>query len=107
MLAKSPVWLLDEPTASLDQTTETAVLKALQQNSQGRTLVVVTHKPTLLPLFDRLIVVTQGRIVLDGPRDAVLARLQASRSEATNKTESDPVSAVRPANPAIMKKVSG
>ncbi len=107
MLAKSPVWLLDEPTASLDQTTETAVLKALQQHSQGRTLVVVTHKPTLLPLFDRLIVVTQGRIVLDGPRDAVLARLQASRSEATNKTESDPVSAVRPANPAIMKKVSG
>jgi ATP-binding cassette subfamily C protein LapB len=96
-LAKAPVWLLDEPTASLDVNTEAVVLKALQQLSHGRTLVVVTHKPALLPLFDRLIVVTQGRVVLDGPRDAVLARLQAARTEPV-KAESSQVSPLKAAS---------
>jgi len=76
LLANAPVWLLDEPTASLDGGTEARVLATLRERSIGRTLLVVTHKQSLLPLFDRLIVVNQGRIVLDGPRDAVLARLQ-------------------------------
>lgn len=104
LLTQSAVWLLDEPTASLDVTTETAVLRALQQQSQGRTLVVVTHKPALLPLFDRLIVVTQGRIVLDGPRDAVLARLQASRTEGAAKTDASNKQVIDVASG--MKKVS-
>ena len=81
LLADAPVWLLDEPTASLDIGTESLVLKTLQQRGEGRTLVIVTHKQSLLPLFDRLIVVTQGRVVLDGPRDAVLARLQATKTD--------------------------
>ena len=92
LLANAPVWLLDEPTASLDITTEAMVLKTLQQRCEGRTLLVVTHKQSLLPLLDRLIVVTQGRVVLDGPRDAVLARLQATKTETP---------------PALVKKVSG
>lgn len=101
-LAKAPVWLLDEPTASLDVNTEAVVLKALQQLSHGRTLVVVTHKPALLPLFDRLIVVTQGRVVLDGPRDAVLARLQAARTE-PSKAESSQVSPLKAASVASLE----
>lgn len=83
LLADAPVWLLDEPTASLDISTEALVLKTLLQQSKGRTLVVVTHKQSLLTLFDRLIVISQGRVVLDGPRDAVLARLNAPKGEAT------------------------
>ncbi len=101
LLAQAPVWLLDEPTASLDSTTEAAVLRTLQAQAKDRTLVVVTHKPTLLPLFERLIVVTQGRIVLDGPRDAVLARLQASRQEAAG--QNGPATATRTPN---LQKVS-
>ncbi len=101
LLAKAPVWLLDEPTASLDATTEAALIKVLQTQSKGRTVVVVTHKPALLPLFDRLIVVTQGRIVLDGLRDAVLARLQAARTEAA--TPRSPKQAV---NAPVIQKVS-
>lgn len=92
LLANAPVWLLDEPTASLDITTEALVLKTLQERGQGRTLLVVTHKQSLLRLFDRLIVVTQGRVVLDGPRDAVLARLQANKSDTSS---------------ALVKKVNG
>jgi ATP-binding cassette subfamily C protein LapB len=92
LLANAPVWLLDEPTASLDTNTEALVLKTLQQRCEGRTLIIVTHKQSLLPLFDRLIVVTQGRVVLDGPRDAVLARLQATKPDTPS---------------ALMKKVSG
>lgn len=76
LLANAPVWLLDEPTASLDGTTEARVLASLRERSSGRTLIVVTHKQSLLSLFDRLIVVANGRVALDGPRDAVLARLQ-------------------------------
>ena len=68
------------------------MLKTLQQRSKGRTLIIVTHKQSLLPLFDRLIVVTQGRVVLDGPRDAVLARLQSTKADTPS---------------ALMKKVSG
>jgi len=107
LLAKAPVWLLDEPTASLDTTTEAAVLRALQQRSQGCTLVVVTHKPALLPLFDRLIVVTQGRIVLDGPRDAVLARLKASRTEDKAKAEAATAQTLGVTPLTTLKKVTG
>lgn len=102
LLAKAPVWLLDEPTASLDSTTEAAVLRTLQTQAKGRTLLVVTHKPTLLPLFERLIVVTQGRIVLDGPRDAVLARLQSSRNEAA-AGKPEPKALATPAVPTLEK----
>lgn len=96
LLAQAAVWLLDEPTASLDANTETAVLKALQQHGKARTLVIVTHKSALLPLVDRLIVMAQGRVVMDGPRDAVLARLKTSRNGDGASTF-----AVPPATPAF------
>lgn len=76
ILTDSPVWLLDEPTASLDGSTEGIVLNALRQRSAGKTLIIVTHKPNLLGLFDRLIIVSGGKVALDGPREAVLARLK-------------------------------
>jgi ATP-binding cassette subfamily C protein LapB len=70
------VWLLDEPTASMDRQTESVVLQSLRNQLQPQhTLVVVTHKPELLVLVNRIIVVAQHQVVLDGPRDEVLARL--------------------------------
>jgi ATP-binding cassette subfamily C protein LapB len=75
-LREPTVWLLDEPTASMDRQTEGVVLQSLRQSLQPQhTLVVVTHKPELLVLVNRLIVVAQHQVVLDGPRDEVLARL--------------------------------
>ncbi|RZT39341.1 type I secretion system permease/ATPase [Cupriavidus agavae] len=88
-LLRSPsVLLLDEPTASLDEATELAVIRQLGEWLGGRTLVVATHRYPVLQLVDRLIVVDHGRIVRDGPRDEVLATLRgpapATRTAAPN-----------------------
>ena len=79
MLLQQPrIMLLDEPTASMDAQLEARVMQHLFQEIPAQSaLVVVTHKPALLTHIQRLIVVEQGRVVLDGPRDAVLARLRA------------------------------
>ena len=77
VLCDPAIYLLDEPTASMDEELEKQCLSVLRQEiDKGKTLIVVTHKPSILPLIDRLIVVASNQIVLDGPRDAVLARLQ-------------------------------
>ena len=76
LLARPKVWLLDEPTGAMDSVTETRIVNLLREvTAAGATLVAATHKTALLPLFDRLIVLQAGRVLLDGSRDAVLARL--------------------------------
>lgn len=75
LLTQPRVLLLDEPTSSMDHTTEQAFIANLLRYAEGRTLFVVTHKPSILGLVDRLIVVEEGRVVADGPRDAVLRAL--------------------------------
>jgi len=77
-LRQPKIWLLDEPTASLDKQLEIWVLQALRQTLKAQdTFVVVTHKPDLLALVDRIVVVANHQIVMDGPRDEVLKNLQA------------------------------
>jgi len=77
LLAQPRVWLLDEPTASMDNETEARVIRLLHERLGPRdTLVVATHKTAFLPVLTRIIVIREGRIVLDGPRDTVLAQLQ-------------------------------
>lgn len=77
LLAQPTICLLDEPTASMDEEQERRCLGVLTELlTPQTTLVVVTHKPSVLPLVQRLVVVAGGSIVLDGPRDEVLARLQ-------------------------------
>jgi ATP-binding cassette subfamily C protein LapB len=76
LLARPRVWLLDEPTGAMDSMTEGRIARLLHELSQeGVTIIAATHKTALLPLFDRLIVMQGGRLMLDGPRDAVLAKL--------------------------------
>ncbi|WGE58327.1 type I secretion system permease/ATPase [Actinobacillus equuli] len=70
------VVLLDEPTSDLDQGSEMMVLNALANWTKNRTMLVVTHRPQVLRIVERVIVVENGKIVLDGPRDAVLAKLR-------------------------------
>ena len=73
------ILLLDEPTGSMDHSTEAQVLKELKDFSEDKTLVVVTHRNSLLQLVDRVIVVDGGKIVADGPRDAVVSALRQGR----------------------------
>lgn len=77
VLLRSPsIWLLDEPTASVDQQCERQIISLLsQQLMPGDTLVLITHKPDLLSLVDRLLVVVDHRVVMDGPKRAVLDQL--------------------------------
>ncbi len=76
VLADPSIVLLDEPTANMDEEQERRCLQLLSEKAKtGATFVVVTHKPSVLPMVDRLIVVKGNRIALDGPRDAVMAQL--------------------------------
>ncbi|WP_342655603.1 type I secretion system permease/ATPase [Pseudomonas sp. F3-2] len=77
LLIRQPqVLLLDEPTASLDDITERLLLEKLTTWCQGRTLIVATHRVSVLQLVERIIVVDNGRIVIDDHRDAALTRLR-------------------------------
>ena len=74
-LLDSPIILLDEPTNSLDNTVENKLKINLKSNTINKTMLLVTHRTSMLDLVDRLIVMDNGKILLDGPRDEVLARL--------------------------------
>ena len=74
-LLDSPIILLDEPTNSLDNTVENKLKINLKTNTANKTMLLVTHRTSMLDLVDRLIVMDNGKILLDGPRDEVLARL--------------------------------
>lgn len=76
-LRQPKIWLLDEPTASIDRTFELKVTAALKQNIKSEnTLVLITHKPEMLSLVDRVIVMVDNKIMLDGPKGPVLQKLQ-------------------------------
>jgi ATP-binding cassette subfamily C protein LapB len=82
LAGRPPVLLLDEPTSGMDSTTEQRVIAGLAEARRGLTTVIVTHRPSLLPLASRIVVFDQGRIVLDGPRDQVMAALTRGRTQA-------------------------
>lgn len=70
-----PVLLMDEPTASLDARAEKQFIRAMQNVSRDRTLLIITHKMHLLKLVDRIIVLDRGHVIADGPKDEVLDKL--------------------------------
>lgn len=83
LLAAPGVWLLDEPTSAMDEVTEQRSLAALRQAvAAEHTLVLVTHKPVLIGLVNRLIVLAPNGIMLDGPRDVVLEKLRQGAQQA-------------------------
>ena len=79
VLHNAPILLLDEPTSAMDFSSEALISTKLAAFAQGRTVVLVTHRTPLLALVARTIVIDQGRVVADGPRDEVMAALQAGR----------------------------
>lgn len=75
MLKKPSIVFMDEPTSELDNRTEEQVLKGLKLEMKDKTVVIVTHKFSMLDLVDRIIVMDYGRVVADGPKEKVLAQL--------------------------------
>jgi ATP-binding cassette subfamily C protein LapB len=70
------VCLLDEPTAALDQTLENTLVDRLKLWLEGRTAVIATHRVPILQLTERTLILQNGRMAVDGPRDQVLAHLR-------------------------------
>jgi ATP-binding cassette subfamily C protein LapB len=81
LIGNSKILLLDEPTASMDEGTERHLLATLQQNlTKEQTLVVVTHKPALLSLVDRIVIMTEKGIIADDKKEVVLKMLENNKA---------------------------
>ncbi len=77
LLARPGIWLLDEPTSAMDDQSEQTALNALRQAiAPEHTVILVAHKPVMLDIINRIVVLAPGGIVMDGPRDAVIERLR-------------------------------
>lgn len=72
-----PLLVFDEPTSAMDVQTEARLIKRLAVELADRTLLLITHRPPMLRLVDRVIIMDGGRIVADGPRDEVLNKAGA------------------------------
>ncbi len=79
VLLDPPILLLDEPTSAMDFSTEQGFKERLMRFAAHKTVVVVTHRTSLIDLATRLIVVDDGQVVADGPRDQVVEALQSGR----------------------------
>ena len=78
LISDPSIIMLDEPTNSMDRQTEKAFIRRLKTIIEDKTLVVVTHKTSLLELVDRVIIVENGQVVVDGPKNEVFTT-KASR----------------------------
>ena len=79
LLSDPPLLLLDEPTAAMDIGSEEQLKARLVRALEGRTLIVVTHRETMLTLVDKLIVMDSGRVVAAGAKADVLQALAQGR----------------------------
>ena len=79
LLMDPPILVLDEPSGCMDNTTELRMKEQLMQKCKNKTIVLVTHKASMLDMVDRLIVVDNGRIVADGPKEQVHAALKQGK----------------------------
>lgn len=79
VLNDSPILLLDEPSSAMDHQSEDQLKARLRRFSIGKTVVLVTHRTSLLELIDRLIVIDNGQIMADGPKAQVVEALQSGR----------------------------
>lgn len=74
-----PILLLDEPTSSMDYSSEEDIKRRLKEFSVGKTVLLISHRTSVLELADRIIVMDGGRIVADGPKDQVVTALRQGR----------------------------
>ena len=89
-LLNNPVVLvMDEPTNSMDNSTEERFKSKLSERLEGKTMLLVTHRASLLDLVDRIIVMDQGKVVADGPKDQVMAALRQGKIRGMRRNNSN------------------
>jgi ATP-binding cassette subfamily C protein LapB len=71
--------MLDEPTNSMDFSTEEALKEKLREFAKHRTMLLVTHRNSMMDLIDRMIVIEDGRILIDGPKQQVIEALKSGK----------------------------
>ena len=76
IVRKPSIILLDEPTSAMDLTSERQIIQNLKSYFNKQTLIVVTHRMSLLQLVDRVIAVDDGKVTVDGTRDSILSKLK-------------------------------
>jgi len=79
LLHNAPILLLDEPTSAMDFSTEAQITAKVTAFAQNKTVVLVTHRTSLLSMVSRVIVIDGGKIVADGPRDRIMEALASGR----------------------------
>ncbi len=79
ILLDPPVLLLDEPTSAMDYPSEAQFKERIAKYALHKTMVIVTHRPSLMELASRIIVLDNGMVVADGPKDKVMAALQSGQ----------------------------
>ena len=77
VLGDPPIVIMDEPTNSMDNLSETGLKRKLEPYLQGKTFVLITHKSSMLDLVDRLVVVDKGRVIANGSKQDVINSLQS------------------------------
>lgn len=86
LVRKPRVLFLDEPSAAMDTAAENHLMTQLSNlPRETTTLIIATHRASLLALVDRLIVIEEGKLIADGPRDEVLKKLQQNKTAATQR----------------------
>ncbi len=96
VLTKPSILLMDEPTASMDNRQELQCIEVVKREfGQNHTLIVSTHKMPLLQLVDRIIIMDNQKVVMDGPKDQVLRQLQANENPKSHSKASVKVSQPR------------
>ncbi len=76
LLYDPPILLFDEPTASIDPSSERRLYTHLEKISKNKTVLLITHKSSILKLVDKLILMNRGSIMAAGPRDKILLKLK-------------------------------
>lgn len=77
ILSNPNILVFDEPTNMMDELSENLFKKKVQSIIKDKTVIIITHKPSLLSIVDRLIVVEDGKIVADGPKEKIIAAFGA------------------------------
>lgn len=75
VLMRPNLMVMDEPTSGMDQLSETNFIKNMSEFLPGRTLILVTHKPSMMALVDKIVLMDSGRVLAAGPRDDILKKL--------------------------------
>ncbi len=83
-LGRPPVLLMDEPTSAMDNRSEMHIKHQLAQLKPSETLILITHKTSMLDIVDRVIVMEKGSVIADGPKSQVLNDLKQGKVRAVS-----------------------